>query len=70
MELITKAVAYFQAHLVEIGVVYLLVLNTLKGLHDALEALGIEKKGNNSILDKIIFVLGKLSGYLTAGKRA
>jgi hypothetical protein len=69
MNQIQNVIQFVQSHMVEIGIIYLFVLNTLKGLHDALEALGIEKK-DNSILDKVIFVLGKLGSYLVAGKRA
>jgi hypothetical protein len=70
MEQIQNVIKFVQNHMVEIGIVYLFILNTLKGLHDALEAIGIEKKDNNSMLDKIIFVMGKMTSYLIAGKRA
>jgi len=69
MEQIQKLVAFVQGHLLEIGVIYLFVLNTLKGLHDALEVVGYEKS-NDSMLDKVIAVMSKLSAYLTIGKRA
>ena len=69
MEFIQKVVAFVQGHLVEISVIYLFVLNTLKGLHDALEVVGVEKK-DGSILDKVIAVMSKLSAYLVVGKRA
>jgi len=69
MEQIQKVIAFIQGHMLEIGVIYLFVLNTLKGLHDALEVVGLEKK-DNSILDKAIAVMSKLGAYLTMGKRA
>lgn len=57
---------WIQNHLVEIGVIYLLVLNFLKGLRDALDK---TPQTDDNWFERIVTALGKTAQYVTFGKR-
>lgn len=61
-----EIISSIQNHWVEIGVFYLLVLNFLKGLRDAIDKTPLT---DDNWFERLVSIMVKLSAYITVGKR-
>lgn len=58
---------FLKDHWAEIGVVYLTIMNVLKGLRDALDKTPLT---DDNAFERTYTVIMRLGGYLFTGKRA